>query len=83
MMRKVIYEVDFFQDVKKAAEIAGILYGQFKDKTGFFEGYEMPEYIPPAGLEMSSKEYALFLTYVIAIDFQTDAVKLWRRARSI
>jgi len=82
-MRKVTHEVEFFQDMDKATKIAGTLHGQFKNKSGFFEGYEMPEYIPPAGLDRSSREYALYLTYVIAIDFQTNAVKLWNRARSL
>jgi len=82
-MRKVTYEVEFLQDVDRAASIAETLYEQFKSKSGYFEGYEMPEYVPPAGLDKSSREYALYLTYVIAIDFQTDAVKLWNKARSL
>jgi hypothetical protein len=43
----------------------------------------MPEYVPPSGLDRSSREYALYLTFVIAIDFQTNAVKLWERARNL
>lgn len=82
-MRKVTYEVEFFQDINKATNIARILYEQFKNKSGFFKGYEMPEYVPPSGLDKTSREYALYLTYVIAIDFQTNAVKLWSRARSL
>ena len=82
-MRKIVFEVEFLQDVEKATSIANVLYYQFKNKTGFFEGYEMPEYVPPSGLNKSSREYALYLTYVIAIDFQTDAVKLWSRARRL
>jgi len=82
-MKKVRYEVEFFQDIGRATKISRVLYEQFKNRTGFFEGYEMPEYVPPSGLDRSSREYALYLTYVIAIDFQTDAVKLWGRARSL
>lgn len=81
-MKKMTYEVKFVQDIERAASIAGKLYSQFKNKTGFFDGYEMPEYVSPKGLNRSSREYALYLTYVIAVDFQTDAVKLWRRAKS-
>jgi hypothetical protein len=82
-MRKVAYKVEFFQDIERATNIARMLYDQFKNKTGFFEGYEMPEYVPPSGLDRSSREYALYLTYVIAIDFQTNAVKLWSRVRNL
>jgi endonuclease III len=35
------------------------------------------------GLDKQSKEYSLYLTYVIAIDFQTDAAKLWKRSREL
>jgi len=74
---------EFFQNVDRASEIAKTLYYQFKNRTGFFEGYSMPEYELPTGLSKASREYALYLTYVIAIDYQTDAVKLWSRARSL
>jgi len=43
----------------------------------------MPEYIAPNGIDQSSLEYALYLTYIISIDFMTDAVKLWERAREL
>jgi len=82
-MKKITYKVEFFQDIDKAADVAEILYDQFRNRSGFFNGYEMPEYLPPAGLDKSSREYALYLTYVIAIDFQTNAVKLWSNARSL
>ena len=82
-MKRITYEIEFVQDVNRAKQIAQELYSQFKDKTGFFKDYEMPEYIPPKGLDKSSREYALYLTYIIAIDFQTNAVKLWKRARSL
>lgn len=82
-MKKVTYSVEFLQDVDKAVEIAQTLYHQFKNRTGYFDGYNMPEYVLPAGLDNDSRGYALYLTYIIAIDFQTDAVKLWSKARSL
>jgi len=82
-MKRVTYSVEFFQDVDRVTEIAKMLYYQFKNRTGYFEGYDMPEYVLPAGLSKDSREYALYLTYIIAIDFQTNAVKLWSRARNL
>jgi len=32
-------------------------------------------------LKEGTREHALFLTYVISIDYMTDAVKLWKRSR--
>ncbi len=43
----------------------------------------MPEYVLPRGLEPGSREHALYLTYVIAVDYMVDAEKLWRRAREL
>jgi len=80
-LRSYNYHIKFIPDIEKASRIAKVLYSQFYTKTGFFENYEMPEYVPPEGLSRQSKEYALYLTYVISIDFQTDAVKLWDRSR--
>ena len=41
----------------------------------------MPEYILPQNLIGGSREHALWLTYVISIDYMTDAVRLWNRSR--
>jgi hypothetical protein len=75
------YTVDFSIDHDKASAIGRILLDQFYNKRGFFKDYEMPEYILPLNLVHRSKEHALYLTYVISIDYMTDAVKLWRRSR--
>jgi hypothetical protein len=45
--------------------------------------YKMPEYILPRDLVPGSKEHAQYLTFVISIDYMTDAVKLWRNAREV
>jgi len=42
----------------------------------------MPEYILPP-VDEGSRELALYYTYVIAVDYQTDAQKLWRNARRL
>ncbi|MFX0206831.1 MAG: hypothetical protein ACFFDT_12665 [Candidatus Hodarchaeota archaeon] len=75
------YTVDFSINHNKASAIGRILLDQFYNKRGFFKDYEMPEYILPPNLIRGSKEHALYLTYVISVDYMTDAVKLWRRSR--
>lgn len=70
----------FVYNLDKSVKIAEILHGQFQNKTGYFEGHIMPEYILPE-IEKASKELAQYFTYVIAIDYQTDAHKLWRNSR--
>ena len=75
------FEVEFAIDSLKASEIAGRLLSQFYNRQGFFEDYSMPEYVLPRNLEEGSREHALFLTYVISIDYMTDAEKLWKKSR--
>ncbi|MBS7631453.1 hypothetical protein KEJ47_07770 [Candidatus Bathyarchaeota archaeon] len=41
----------------------------------------MPEYQLPRNLAHGSQEHALYLTYVISIDYMTNAEKLWSKAR--
>ena len=79
MRRK--FEVEFAVDSLKAFKIGERLFDQFYNRKGFFEDYSMPEYVLPRNLEEGSREHALFLTYVISIDYMTDAVKLWRKSR--
>jgi endonuclease III len=74
-------DFEFAIDDLKAIKIAGRLYNQFYSRQGFFADYSMPEYVLPRNLEKGSREHALFLTYVISIDYMTDAVKLWKRSR--
>jgi len=73
--------IEFRIDEKKAAKIAETLLGLFYRRKGFFEGYSMPEYILPRNLGKGSREHALYLTYVISVDYMTDAEDLWRRSR--
>jgi len=41
----------------------------------------MPEYQLPRNLQAGTREHALYLTYVISIDYMTDAEKLWSKAK--
>lgn len=79
MKRK--FEVEFAVDDVKAFKIAERLLDQFYNRKGFFEDYSMPEYVLPRNLEEGTREHALFLTYVISIDYMTDAEKLWKKSR--
>lgn len=79
MKRKV--ETEFVIDDLRAVKIGGLLFDLFNNRQGFFEDYSMPEYILPRNLVEGSREHALFLTYVISIDYMTDAEKLWKRSR--
>ena len=79
MRRK--FEVEFTIDDLKAFKIAERLFDQFYNREGIFEDYSMPEYVVPRNLEEGTREHALFLTYVISIDYMTDAEKLWRKSR--
>ena len=65
----------FMYDLELATSIGEILHDQFQNKTGYFEGHVMPEYIMPPVAE-GSRELALYYTYVIAVDYQTNAHKL-------
>jgi len=76
-----VFEARFAVNKDKAAQMARRLYDQFYGGKGFFEGYRMPEYILPRNLVPGSKEHAQYLTFVISIDYMTDAVELWRNAR--
>ncbi len=67
-------------DSKRAVEIGKILHDGFERKTGFFKYTPMPEYIPPDVPE-GSRELALYFTYVMALDYQTKADRLWSRSR--
>ena len=73
--------IKFEIDEEKAVKIAKILHEQFENRKGIFSDYSMPEYIYPRNLVPGSKEHALYFTYIISIDYMTDAEKLWKKAR--
>jgi len=78
---KRTFEVEFAINNLKALKIAERLFDQFYNRQGFFQDYSMPEYVLPRNLNEGTREHALFLTYVISIDYMTDAVKLWKKSR--
>lgn len=74
-------KTEFKIDDSKAIKIGRKLSDDFYNHRGVFESYSMPEYVIPRNLKQGSKEHALWLTYVISIDYMTDAEKLWKKAR--
>lgn len=75
-------KTEFKIDEEKAVKIGSKLYSEFYSHKGVFEKYSMPEYVLPKNLKQGSKEHALWLTYVVSIDYMTDAERLWRKSRS-
>ena len=67
---------EFEVDEGKAAAIAGVLLGLIERAHWLVS---MPEYQLPRNLKAGSREHALYLTYVISIDYMTDAEKLWSK----
>ncbi|MEM3666986.1 MAG: hypothetical protein QW222_07905 [Candidatus Bathyarchaeia archaeon] len=70
--------IQFEFDNNKATNIAKILLDLFRQRHWLVS---MPEYQLPRNLVAGSREHALYLTYVISIDYMTDAEKLWSKAR--
>ena len=74
-------ETRFEIDDSKALKIASKLFDDFYGKKGFFKDKPMPEYVPLRNLKKGTKQHALYLTYVISIDYMVDAEKLWKKSR--
>ena len=65
----------------RGREVASRLFAAFQT-SGIHGQTEMPEDMPPAGVAESSLEHLLFITLTVSIDYQRDAVTLWKRARA-
>jgi hypothetical protein len=81
MSMKRVIETKFEIDDSKALKIAGRLFDDFYGKKGFFKDKPMPEYVLPRNLKEGTKQHALYLTYVVSIDYMVDAEKLWKKSR--
>jgi endonuclease III len=78
---KKTFETQFLIDDPKALKIAGKLFDDFYGRKGFFKDKPMPEYILPRNLKEGTKQHALYLTYIISIDYMVDAERLWKKSR--
>jgi endonuclease III len=70
--------VEFQVNENKALSIAETLLTLHGQKHSLVT---MPEYNLPRNLTPGSREHALYMTYVISVDYMTDAEKLWRNSR--
>jgi endonuclease III len=70
--------IQFKVNEEKAIEIAEKLLDFFYRQKRRVEGYQAEL---PSNLDRESKEHALYLTYVISVDYMTDADKLWKKSR--
>lgn len=68
-------------DVQRGHAAAALLHKAFS-ATGIHGHTEMPEDILPAGVSSGSLEHLLFITLTVAIDYQRDAIALWRSSRT-
>jgi len=71
----------FIVDYDKAANIAKILIDLRQNNPEYKPEKIMPEYQLPRNINEGSRELALYYTYIIALDYMTDADKLWQQAR--
>jgi len=81
MRMKRIVKTQFEIDDPKALKIASKLFADFYGKKGFFKDKPMPEHMLPRNLKEGTKQHALYLTYVVSIDYMVDAEKLWKKSR--
>lgn len=72
------FPVEFEVDCDRAFRIAGVLLDLIRSGSWLVS---MPEYCLPRNLMAGTREHALYLTYIISIDYMTDAEKLWSKAR--
>lgn len=67
-------------DVNKANQAAELIYRQFSDQ-GILGHSEMPEDLIPSGVVQGSLEHMMFITLTVSIDYQRDAITLWKNSR--
>ena len=70
-------------DKNKARKLGENVHHQYINRSGLFEKYDPPDYSLPKGMFSGSKEHALFLTYVFALDDMTNSNQIWTKAREI
>ena len=68
-------------DIERGRKVAGHLYDSFTS-TGIHGRTDMPEDLPPKGIERGSLEHLLFITLTVSIDYQRDAPSLWESSRT-
>lgn len=69
----------FVEDIERAVKLGSVLHEDFQSRKGIFKDYVMPEYVLP-NAEEGSRELALYYTYIMALDKQVNAERLWASA---
>ncbi len=67
-------------DSGKGNKLAPKLHQLFST-VGIHGNKEMPEDIAPKGLHQGSLEHIMFITLTVSIDYQRDAIALWKNSR--
>lgn len=75
-------EAEFKIDKAKAMKIGEKLTHESSENNGLVKKSSLLEHALPRNLKKGSKEHALFLTYVISIDYLIDSEKLWKKSRT-
>ncbi|MEM3003679.1 MAG: zinc ribbon domain-containing protein [Candidatus Bathyarchaeia archaeon] len=70
-------------DLNKAREIAATLHNRYKQGGKPFGKLKLPDYTPPQGMNTQSKEHALYLTYIFALEKWVDRDVLWKNAAEL
>ncbi len=81
-LTKKTIQIEFLVDDSKAENIAEKLISEFDKRSGIFQNSHPPEYILPRKMTEGSREHALFLTYVMSINYLTDSEQLWKKSRA-
>jgi hypothetical protein len=67
-------------DIERGRRAAALLHSAFAT-TGIHGQTQMPEDLLPTSIASGSLEHLLFITQTVAIDYQRDAIALWRSSR--
>jgi endonuclease III len=73
---------EFKIEKTKAVKIGEKLLDESSENNGVLKKSPLLEHALPRNLKKGSKEHALFLTYVISIDYLIDPEKLWKKSKT-
>ena len=78
----IISAYNLEKDVERCKAVAKILYTQFNNSDdGIFGHTDMPEEVLPENVKEGSYEHLMFITLTVSIDYQRDALDLWKASR--
>ncbi len=78
---KRTFQIEFLIDDSKAEIIANIVFSEFEKQKE--QSRDSPsQNLLPTNISKGSREHALFLTYVMSINYMSDSTQLWKKARA-